>query len=162
METNKPILDATCGGRMMWFDKHNPACLYVDGRELDSVELCDGRLFSITPDVLADFTELPFADETFYHVVFDPPHLLHAGGQSYMGTKYGTLPADWKPVIRAGFNECMRVLKPHGTLIFKWNETQIKTTEIIKTIDCKPLYGHISGKASKTQWMAFMKGVSDK
>lgn len=30
-----PILDATCGGRMMWFDHNNPACLYVDNRQLE-------------------------------------------------------------------------------------------------------------------------------
>lgn len=51
----------------------------------------------------------------------------------------------------------MRVLKPFGTLIFKWNETEIATKEIIKVIECEPLYGCRSGKQSKTHWMAFIK-----
>ena len=31
---------------------------------------------------------------------------------------------NWKEEIRAGFKECFRVLKPNGTLIFKWSEVQ--------------------------------------
>ena len=25
-----PVLDATCGGRMMWFNKRHPLALYLD------------------------------------------------------------------------------------------------------------------------------------
>lgn len=28
----QPVLDATCGGRMIWFDKKNPLALFVDKR----------------------------------------------------------------------------------------------------------------------------------
>jgi 23S rRNA G2069 N7-methylase RlmK/C1962 C5-methylase RlmI len=153
----KPILDVTCGGRMMWFDKHNPACLYIDNRELQEAELCDGRKFSVNPDVIADFTSLPFEDNSFYLVVFDPPHLVRAGDDAYMVIKYGKLPAEWPQVIHDGFLECMRVLKPNGTLIFKWNEYQIPTREVIKVIGQQPLFGQRSGRASKTHWMTFMK-----
>ena len=162
METNKPILDATCGGRMMWFDKHNPACLYVDRRQLEPTDLCDGRLFEVAPDQLADFTNLPFADGTFHLVVFDPPHLMRVNDDAYMCIKYGKLPREWQAVIRAGFNECMRVLVDKGTLIFKWSEIQIPTADVIKAVGCKPLFGHISGRKINTNWMTFMKGVSDK
>ncbi|OSH38996.1 methyltransferase [Enterococcus faecalis] len=48
----------------------------------------------------------------------------------------------------------MRVLKPNGTLVFKWNEEQIKLSEILSTIDCEPLYGN---KRAKTHWLVFMK-----
>lgn len=111
---------------MMWFDKHNPACLYVDRRQLEPTDLCDGRLFSVTPDCLADFTRLPFADNTFHLVVFDPPHLVRVNDDAYMCIKYGKLPMDWEAVIRDGFNECMRVLDDYGTLIFKWSEIQFR------------------------------------
>lgn len=53
--------------------------------------------------------------------------------------------------------ECMRVLKKNGTLIFKWNESDIPTNTILDIIGAKPIYGHLSGKLSKTQWMAFVK-----
>lgn len=31
----------------------------------------------------------------------------------------------WRQDIRQGFEECFRVLKPYGTLIFKWSEVQV-------------------------------------
>lgn len=51
----------------------------------------------------------------------------------------------------------MRVLKPNGTLVFKWCEIDIPTREIIKAIGVEPLYGHRSGKKSHTHWLAFIK-----
>jgi SAM-dependent methyltransferase len=152
-----PILDATCGARMMWFDKKNPLALFVDRRTLPETELCDGRKFEISPDMEVDFTAMPFRDNSFSLVVFDPPHLIRAGDDAYMTIKYGRLPKDWREVLAAGFRECMRVLRPHGTLIFKWNEYQIPTRDVIAAIGATPLFGHPSGRASKTHWMTFMK-----
>lgn len=154
---HKPILDATCGGRMMWFDKNNPLCLYIDKRKVESMKCCDGRTFSVDPDLVTDFTDLPFEDDTFHLVVFDPPHLLYAGETSYMAIKYGKLSKGWEEVIRAGFQECMRVLKPYGTLIFKWSGIQISTRKVIEAIGQEPLFGHNSGQRMKTHWMTFMK-----
>ena len=150
------ILDATCGARMLWFDKNNPLCLFVDRREL-STNLCDGRVFEVKPDVIADFTNLPFEDKKFKLVVFDPPHLQSIGESSYMAIKYGKIGNDWRDVLKQGFSECMRVLDDYGTLVFKWSETEIKTSDVIKTIGVEPLFGHISGRLNKTHWMCFMK-----
>jgi hypothetical protein len=77
---------------MMWFDKHNPDCLFVDKRTVPEMHLCDGRAFSVEPDLIADFTDLPFCDDTFYLAVFDPPHLKDIGENAYMAIKYGRLP----------------------------------------------------------------------
>lgn len=63
----KRILDATCGSRMIWFDKQNKDVLYMDNRELTTT-LCDGRMLNINPDVVADFRDMPFPDNTFYVV----------------------------------------------------------------------------------------------
>ena len=41
--------------------------------------------------------------------------------------------------------------------IFKWNETRITVKRILEIINAQPLFGHKSGKASKTHWMCFMK-----
>lgn len=159
--TDKPILDVTCGGRMMWFDKQNPACLYLDSRD-EEFENAWGsnhstRHIKVHPDVIADFTDLPFADDTFSLVVMDPPHLQKVGTESWTKKAYGSLTAEWPTVIRDGFHECMRVLKPYGTLIFKWSEVQIPTREVIKAIGQEPLFGHASGKKMNTHWMTFMK-----
>lgn len=151
----KPILDACCGSRMFWFDKKNPNVLFADNRLLKTT-LCDGRQLIIEPDEIIDFRNMPYKDNSFKMVVFDPPHLIHAGENSWLGQKYGILPSEWKPYIKQGFDECMRVLEPYGTLIFKWNEEQIKLKEIISTIKTQPLFGN---KRSKTHWLVFMKGL---
>jgi len=138
---------------MIWFNKQNPDALYMDNRQLSDI-LCDGRTLNVNPDVIADFRNMPFEDNSFYLVVFDPPHLLHAGENSWLAKKYGVLPQTWEEDIKQGFNECVRVLKPNGTLVFKWNEEQIKLSEILKTIKQKPLFGN---RRSKTHWLVFMK-----
>lgn len=68
----KKILDVCCGSRMFWFDKANKDAIYMDIRHLDDT-LCDGRQLSIKPDVLGDFRNIPFEDNTFKLVIFDPP-----------------------------------------------------------------------------------------
>lgn len=148
------ILDACCGSRMFWFDKQNEDVTFMDKRE-QYEELPTGHVINVQPDVLADFREMPFDDETFWHVVFDPPHLLHAGEKSWLAKKYGKLDkTTWQEDLTRGFNECMRVLKTNGTLVFKWNEDQIKLSEVLKCFERKPLYGN---KRAKTHWVVFIK-----
>lgn len=153
----KKILDPCCGSRMFHFDRENPNVVFGDQRS-ESHTLCDGRSLEIKPDIQMDFRNLPFLDEQFSLVVFDPPHLVHAGRSSWLALKYGKLNQDWRDDLAKGFAECFRVLKTDGVLIFKWNETQIKVSEILKLTDQKPLFGHISGKRANTHWMTFMKG----
>lgn len=77
----KPILDACCGSRMFWFDKFNPNVLFADNRQLDTI-FKDGdkvRKLEIKPDTIHDFTAMPYPDNSFKLVIFDPPHLIHGG-----------------------------------------------------------------------------------
>lgn len=162
---SKRILDACCGSRMFWFDKKNPDVEFVDCREFEDAQIWksgDGkaiRYCSVKPDTVADFTDLPFEDETFYLVVFDPPHLVHVGKNSWLAKKYGRLTGNWREMLRKGFSECLRVLKSNGTLVFKWSETDISVKETLNIIGHTPLFGHKSGKQAKTHWMCFMKGA---
>lgn len=105
----------------MWFDKHNPLAVFMDIRDEEHI-LCDGRSLEVHPDVTGDFRNIPFEEATFRLVVFDPPHLNKIGANTWMAQKYGVLFPTWETDLKAGFNECMRVLKPEGVLIFKWNE----------------------------------------
>lgn len=152
----KIVLDPASGSRMFYFDKKDPRVMFGDIRTEYHI-LCDGRKLEINPDINLDFTNLPFEDSSFYVVVFDPPHLIHCGDNAWIGKKYGRLPKDWKLQISAGFKECFRVLKPNGILIFKWNETQVKVSEILALTEVNPLVGHISGKRSNTHWITFLK-----
>jgi SAM-dependent methyltransferase len=152
----KKILDACCGSRMFWFNKENPNVVFGDIRKENHI-LCDGRKLEINPDIQMDFRDIPFENETFNLVVFDPPHLNSLGTKSWMAKKYGKLSDNWRIDIAKGFSECMRVLKENGILIFKWNETDIKVSEMIETIKTQPLFGHKSGKRANTHWLCFMK-----
>ena len=95
-----------------------------------------------------------FYEITMKIVVFDPPHLIHAGTGSWLRQKYGVLPEAWPTYLKAGFDECMRVLEPNGLLVFKWNEDQITLSEVLKVFETKPLLGDRRGK---TRWLIFMK-----
>lgn len=152
----KQILDVTSGSRMMWFDKKNPNAIFTDSRK-EVHTLCDGRILDVNPDIVMDFRNLEFPNSTFHLVVFDPPHLKVLGKTSWMAKKYGVLTKDWRSDIKNGFNECWRVLKPNGVLIFKWNENDIKLAEILKLFPVKPLFGHPTGRKGLTHWMTFMK-----
>lgn len=156
MKTDKKILDACCGSRMFWFDKQHPDVLYADIRQ-ESHKLCDGRPLEIKPDIVMDFRQMPFADNTFKMVVMDPPHIDNLGKNSWMAKKYGVLLPTWELDIKAGFDEALRVLEPNGVLIFKWNENRIDVNRLLQVLDAKPLFGHVTGRNGKTIWMAFMK-----
>jgi ubiquinone/menaquinone biosynthesis C-methylase UbiE len=109
--------------------------------------------------VLADFTNLPFADASFHLVVFDPPHIAREEALGTMTRMYGHLNGDWRDMLRRGFAECFRVLKPNGTLVFKWGESQFRVNDILKLTPEKPLFGHKTSKT--THWCVFMKGETD-
>lgn len=151
------ILDMCCGSRMFWLDKQDDRTVFSDIRA-EQHTLCDGRKLVISPDVIADFRALPFADNSFPVVVFDPPHLERVGDNAWMGKKYGRLNKDtWRDDLRAGFREAFRVLRPQGVLIFKWNETQVPVSQVIALTDEKPAIWQRTGKADKTHWIIFVK-----
>lgn len=155
----KPILDACCGGRMFYFDKNNPNVLFADIRnqKLSFKDRDKIRHLEVSPDVIHDFTDMPYPDKSFKCVIFDPPHLIKGGDKSWLVKKYGRLDEDWRTQLKKGFDECMRVLDDFGALIFKWNETQVSVGEIISILNKMPILGHKSGKANNTHWMLFMK-----
>ena len=153
----KKILDAACGSKMFWFDKNNPDVEFCDNRVVERHEYYPNRYIEIKPDTVCDFTKLPFADNSYKLVVFDPPHLLDAGETSWLRMKYGCLDESWQEMIRDGFNECMRVLDVDGVLIFKWSEINIPLRKVLEVIKYKPLFGHRNGKNMNTHWMTFMK-----
>lgn len=160
---NKDILDACCGGRMMWFDKKNPRALFVDARKMRKQVIWRGkdtqRSFEVKPDKVMDFRKLKLPTGKFSLVVFDPPHLMKRIGKTgWMCKKYGSLDRDtWQDDLKKGFAECFRVLKPKGILVFKWSEAEIPLKSVLALTPVQPLFGHPSGKHSKTHWVCFMK-----
>lgn len=103
MSAYQPVLDPACGGRMFWFDKSDDRVLFGDVRD-ESWELCDGRRFDVKPDMLMDYRDLPFPDETFRMVTLDPaPDIVEIAealdamakphvGSGWKNTNYTDLP----------------------------------------------------------------------
>lgn len=154
------ILDPACGGKMFYIDKNDPDVLFGDIRKW-SGSLCDGRVFTVSPDMEMDYRNLPFPDATFSMVIFDPPHLTRVGPNGWQRIKYGVLTENWQEELELGFKECFRVLKAEGVLIFKWSEVHLLTKDVLKLAPYRPVImdkGH--GKSSR--WAIFMKLDSKK
>lgn len=164
----KLILDACCGGRMMWYQKNNPDTLYVDNRRF-AEKLSNRQNFNVDPDQIVDYRSMPFKDESFYLVAFDPPHFFSQKDTGWLAKKYGKLDKEtWREDLAAGFSECWRVLKVNGTLVVKWSveknskSRSIPVGEIIKVFGREPLFGTRPGSQHGTYWLVFMKTERDK
>lgn len=134
--TNKTVLDPCCGGRMFYFNKSHPNVLYCDKRS-EVVEMKDRnkiRTLEINPDTLVDVTRMSqFRDDEFSFVVFDPPHYINVGENSWLAKKYGRLDKyTWHEMLNKGLSECLRVVKPGCVVAMKWSEGDIKTIDMLK------------------------------
>jgi len=158
------VLDPTCGGRAFYFDKRDPRVLFTDIRK-ETLTVCDRtrgvedgtRTIHIEPEREVDFRAMPFEDGSFDLVVFDPPHLVRAGRRSWLAAKYGKLGDDWQLDLARGFDECFRVLRHRGTLIFKWSEVQVPLELVLRLAGQKPLFGNKSPRRAGTHWIVFIK-----
>lgn len=153
----KLILDACCGGRSCWNDKNNPFVLFADIRVAEPGHISLRPNHEVRPDVIVDFREMPFENETFSLILFDPPHIFKRNNDGLIAKKYGHLNRDtWKDDIKKGFAECWRVLRDGGILVFKWSETEVKLKEVRTLFPAPPLFGHQTTNKG-TFWMCFMK-----
>jgi len=160
----KFILDACCGYRMMWFDKKHPNTIFLDERD------------SVNPDMVGDFRDLKFNDNSFKLVVWDVPHIVQKEiGKGKVTDAYGVLnPDTWENDLRKGFKEIMRVLDNYGILIFKWSDCNkwanisrgVNVNKVLSLFPIKPLFGHKTKavlkktenkETSATYWFCFMK-----
>lgn len=153
---NKFILDVTCGGKTMWFDGFEDFVIFADKRKVQHQlnYKKNKQLINILPDVVLDSKRLPFKDNHFKLVVFDPPHRTFSE-KSIMAKKYGVLEKNFQKFLQESVDECFRVLEKNGILIFKWAESSIKVKNVLEAINKKPMFGHKTSK--NTIWLLFMK-----
>lgn len=152
---------------MWWWDKDHPLAVYMDIRraERGAVGALSGRpewnpSWECQPDLVGDFRSMPFADNSYNLVVFDPPHVIREKQppEGINGLKYGALVAEtWRDDLRLGFEECWRVLRPGGTLVFKWAGDISKVREFFPAT---PIVGTRAARGeSKTYWIIFYKSI---
>jgi SAM-dependent methyltransferase len=165
------ILDATCGNRSIWYpgQKDRDDTLYIDKREENDGFVSDGYEcgvnpnYSVDPDCVEDYRDLPYADESFNLVVFDPPHAVRPDGMKKLTgvvlRKYGALHAEtWQADIKAGFEELFRVLNPGGTLVFKFADEAADFDTVLNLAPVDPLFGtSVSDGTVTTRWFVFHK-----
>lgn len=148
------ILDACCGGRCWWWDKAHPLAIYMDERVAPPGSRPHRPNWEVRPDVVGDFRAMPFDDDSFQLVVFDPPHKV-GDISGDITTAYGALPRETRQDdLRRGFAECWRVLAPGGTLIFKWAGDITHVKPHFPTI---PTVGTRIPRGMRTWWLAFYK-----
>ena len=154
--SEKFILDACCGGRMMGFEKKHKNALYCDIRSIEKGTI-QHENWECKPDIIADYKDLPFEDESFNLILWDIPHLIK-DGTGIINKKYGHLGENWESDTTKGFNCIWKKLKNNGVLIFKYNDLNIKVSEMLKLFHTKPLFGTISKKGvNNTYFFTFMK-----
>ena len=102
-----PVLDACCGTRMFWFDKSDARSLFIDRREgrrvidVGTPGTKGRRPKVVDPDKLVDFRDMPFGENSFFHVVFDPPHFYKGAGKTgRIAFDYGLLDETWREDIK--------------------------------------------------------------
>ena len=81
------------------------------------------------PKIQAVWQHLPFRDDYFERILFDPPHLLRepsgwANTDLWRHFSWFSSPAEARKIIYQAFKEILRVLRPGGVCIFKWNDTE--------------------------------------
>jgi tRNA G10 N-methylase Trm11 len=160
----KLILDVCCARRMFWFDKHDKRAIFMDKRKesyLHKQKARKDHYIVIEPDVMSDFTNIPCPDNTFHCVIFDPPHIVAEKITGSMHKYYGVLSGEWREMLRKGFSECFRVLKPNGTLVFKWCESSVSLREILALTPEQPVIGNRKPATSKTHFVIFLKQERD-
>ncbi|MCP3882905.1 MAG: class I SAM-dependent methyltransferase [Sulfitobacter sp.] len=160
-EGAKSILDMTAGPRSMWWDKAHPSTVFLDSRIVPPQPLPHQPTWKgVVPDVQADFTKLPFRDDTFDLVVFDPPH-AEVLENSISAMKWGSLFGDWRPMIAKGLREGHRVTRVGGSFVFKWHSGRAAPVgDVMRLVpEMTPTFGHRTAKSGLTIWLTFYKAV---
>jgi len=161
----RTVLDATTGGKHIWHGdmKDSDRVVFVDRRSVPAGEIEQQPNWSVQPNIQADYRSLPFADNTFDLICFDPPHRVSDGGMETISgiieTKYGALHAEsWQADLRDGFTELYRTLREGGVLTMKWNDAMRDDESVLNQLPETPLYGTNTAKQNTdTSWWVFHK-----
>jgi len=117
----KPCLDATAGYRMMWPTKQMEGWVYLDKRP------------EVKPDLVAMWSNLPFRDNVFEVIMFDPPHLIDRGGMGKIIQKMREKYTTWsrrKDVAPTIFKAAKEFSRVGNILILKWYDDKVSLWQL--------------------------------
>ena len=159
------ILDATAGFRGIWFGKNHPLVTFLDKRSGKYYYMSKSgkkKCTEIKPDIVCEWKDIDYPDNTFDMIVFDPPHIIQDANCN-MIVDYGNLSKDtWRNDLKIAFKQLFRILKPNGVFILKWNECNKPIDNIIKLCPYRALFGTRTGLNNKNIWLTFVKYDIDK
>jgi len=133
----KPVLDATAGNRHIWRKNKYP----------DNVVFLDKEPnLRIPADVIATWDKIPYPDDYFHCIIFDPPHVFslssmynqdpqaRPNGSKKIPGWYGAFASKREAVIQIhGMQkEMARVTE---RMCFKWNEASLNLENILSVFD---------------------------
>ncbi len=117
------LLDATAGNRMLWKNKHPPLTIFMDSQ----IEL------RIPPDIFGAWEHLPFRDNAFSCVLFDPPHKFNRSSGKWMDPKgsYFGMEIRRQKLCSGIYKGTREFLRVANRLCFKWNDGEISLWRIL-------------------------------
>ena len=129
----KPVLDATAGNRHMWGrNKHPDGVIFLD-KETN---------LRIKPDVIATWDQIPYPDDYFHCIIFDPPHVFsetsmynkdpqaRPNGAKKIPGWYGAFKDKREAIIQIhGAQKEFARLAPR--MCFKWNDASLSIDRIL-------------------------------
>ncbi len=110
------VLDLTAGYRGAWHSRKL--------RNMGNVLFLDFRR-EVTPDIVADNTCLPFKDNAFKWVFFDPPHIVERA-ESFYRTEFGRRFWAFKSrsqMIKNIYNVGREAARVAKCMVLKWTDT---------------------------------------
>jgi hypothetical protein len=160
------ILDATYGNKEMWYQKNHQFVTFMDKRNgyyfYQYPNSPKKEEYHIKPDVVSEWKDAPFSENTFDLIPFDPPHMLKNTEKGIFSAKYTQLnPLTWRQTLSDGIQRLFMVLKPDGIFIFKWCESNILLEEVLKLFPYPPLFG-TKARSKRVNsgnicWVVFLK-----
>jgi len=134
----KPILDATAGNRHLWKKNKKP----------DNVVFLDKELrLRVPPDIFSVWRHLPFRNDVFHCVIYDPPHVFsetsqfnrdpkaRPHGQNKIPGWYGAFKSKRDAVIQL-WHAQREFARVAPRMCFKWNEASMKLWNVLGLFDC--------------------------
>jgi len=128
------VLDACIGGALMydeWQLNLGESFISIDIRKgaytQDSDKRWSAKTLEVKPSVMADLKKLPFKNNVFDSIVFDPPHFA-CGINSFLRKYYGSWDQqEVKESLKAANLEFARVLKIGNSLVLKIMPSDLET-----------------------------------
>ena len=162
----KPVLDATAGNRHMWGKNKYPEGVIFMDKEPN---------LRIPPDIVAEWDSIPFPDDYFHCVIFDPPHIFSETSQFNKNPKASPHGANKIPGWYGAFKSKRdAVVQIHGAqkefarvaprMCFKWNEASMKLHSVLTLFDCWIIQFIVplkSNRISGTFWVKLIRKTED-